>query len=340
LALEGIINMLKPPGMTSHDLVAFLRRTLGERKIGHCGTLDPQAAGVLPVCLGQATKLASYLAGGEKSYYGELELGYETDTQDVWGEKIAAFPTPALDPAGDMERVRQAARSLEGEILQETPAFSAVKQQGQSLHRLARAGKLAGGSNGPVREVFVRRFQILSCGGARIRFLVDCGSGTYVRMLCRDLARHLGSGGAMSFLLRLSVGPCLLADSVTLEELRRWQEEDGTLPAGVLAPKELALWGLPQTLAGEEEAARLRQGQKLWLAAPETFAARPDFSARPAFSAAGSEPCPARPDCPVAEADKACVLDRQGRLVALGAWQVGYGEKKGRILFRPDKTFN
>jgi tRNA U55 pseudouridine synthase TruB len=152
-------------------------------------------------------------------------------------------------------------------------------------------------------------------------------------MLCRDLARLLGSGGAMSFLLRLSVGSCRLADSVTLEDIRRWQEEAGTLPAAVLAPKELALAGLPQAVAGDEEALRIRRGQSLWLEAPGFSAAG---SARSAARAGLSA---ARVETVAAEADRVCVLDPQGRLVALGAWQTGYGDKQGRILFKPDKTF-
>ncbi|MEL7623268.1 MAG: tRNA pseudouridine(55) synthase TruB [Clostridiales bacterium] len=310
--MEGIINVLKPPGMTSHDVISFLRRTLGEKKIGHCGTLDPQAAGVLPVCLGQATKLADYLSGGEKSYYGELELGYETDTQDIWGERIRSFSVPALESARDLAGVQRAAGSLEGRILQEVPAFSAVKKQGQSLHRLARKGEVV---SGMAREVFIRSFQILECRGSTIRFIVECGSGTYVRMLCRDLARLLDSGGAMSFLLRLSVGPCFLANSFTLEEIRQHKEDKGSLSAEMLAPKELALFSLPQAIAAEGEAARLRQGQTLWLRASEFPTAE-------------------------AAASKGCVLDQEGRLVALGSWQAGYGDKQGWILFKPDKTFN
>ncbi len=320
--MEGIINVLKPPGMTSHDVVSFLRRTLGQKKIGHCGTLDPQAAGVLPVCLGQATKLADYLSGGEKSYYGELELGYETDTQDIWGERIGAFPVPDLDSAAGLERIQLAAASLEGRILQEVPAFSAVKKQGQSLHRLARKGQTV---SGLAREVLIRSFQILEYRGTKIRFIVECGSGTYVRMLCRDLARLLGSGGAMSFLLRLSVGPCLLANSLTLEEIQQYKEDSETFPEGILAPKELALFSLPQVTVAEGEALRLRQGQTLWLSGEE--------------QSAGSQDKSMDKDADKST-EKGCALDLQGRLVALGSWQAGYGDKEGRVLFKPDKTFN
>ena len=317
--MEGIINVLKPPGMTSHDVVSFLRRTLGEKKIGHCGTLDPQAAGVLPVCLGQATKLASYLSGGKKSYYCEMALGYETDTQDIWGEITQTFPRSSQRAQNDPEAIREAFRSQTGEIWQEAPAYSSVKKDGKSLHRYAREGKPV---TGITRKVRIDSIDLIGFGGDKIRFIVYCGSGTYVRTLCRDIGRKLDTGGAMSFLLRLSVGPCLLEDSVTLEEIQDRASAGEKLPDGILLPKELALSALPCLQAGRGEAIALRQGQVVWLRAE-----------------APQRVNPVQADPQVWTGRMIWVADDDRRLVALGFGEPGQSGREGQFLFKPDKTF-
>ena len=318
--MEGILNILKPPGMTSHDVVAFLRRTLGMKKIGHCGTLDPQAAGVLPVCLGQATKLADYLAGGEKIYYCEMKLGYETDTQDIWGSVTAVYPPVHPDPTRDPAILQQALRSLEGEILQEAPAYSAVKLEGKSLHRYAREGKPV---TGIMRKAFVHSFSLIGAEEGVLRLVVRCGEGTYVRMLCRDLGRILRTGAVMSFLLRLRVGPFFLEDSVTLEEILHQKDADPDFLPAVLSPKELALRQVPFLSAKEDEALRLRQGQSLWLAAPVNWAAE------------GNQPPPRSADTRM----NVWVKDEKQRLAALGTCAPGLGAHESQYLFKPDKTF-
>ena len=303
--MNGFLNLLKPPGMTSHDVVAVMRRTLGEKKIGHCGTLDPQAAGVLPLCLGQATRLADYLSGGEKSYYCEMKLGFETDTQDVWGNTTWINPAGIPGPGRDRAKAEDAARSLEGEILQEVPAYSSVKREGKSLYAYAREGMLHTGLSRPVS---VRSIRIAGLDGDTLRFVVECGAGTYVRMICRDIGRKLGCGGAMSFLLRLSVGPFLLEDSVTLEEIRE-RADSGAMDA-IIAPGELALARLPRMEAGVQEAGRIRCGQSVWL-----------------LSDAKDE-------------GRAWASDGQGRLIALGCSKPGSGSRAGQALFKPDKVFS
>ena len=321
--MEGILNILKPPGMTSHDVVAFLRRTLGIHKIGHCGTLDPQAAGVLPVCLGQATKLADYLAGGEKTYYCEMKLGYETDTQDIWGSVTAVYPPLQPDLTPDPAIIQQALRSLEGEILQEAPAYSAVKRDGKSLHRYAREGKPV---TGIMRKAFVYSLTLVGAGEGVLRFVVRCGGGTYVRMLCRDLGRILQTGAVMSFLLRLRVGPFLLEDSVTLEEILQRKDADPAFLSGVLSPKELALRHLPSLAAKEDEVIRLRQGQSLWLAAPADEAPEGNL--------------PGLQSLPADTGMKIWVKDEMQRLAALGTCTPGLGSHENQYLFKPDKTFH
>ena len=317
--MEGVINILKPPGMTSHDVVALLRRLLGEKRIGHCGTLDPEAAGVLPVCVGQATRLADYLSGGDKSYYCEMALGYETDTQDIWGATIWVCPVDTPDPLGEPEKLAEAARSLEGKVMQEAPAYSSVKREGKSLHQYAREGKPI---TGVMRQVDIRSIRLLDAWPASpaspapwrdrpVRFIVDCGSGTYVRMICRDMGRKLGCGAAMSSLLRLRVGPFHLDQSVSLDEIKR-MKEDGEGFEAVLHPKELALTRMTELHVEDEEALRLRHGQGVWL--PGGEAVKP-------------------------EEGRAWASEAGGRLVALGAYTPGSGDRAGWVFFKPDKTF-
>ena len=335
--LEGIVNILKPPGMTSHDVISFLRRSLGIKKIGHCGTLDPQAAGVLPVCLNQATKLADYLAGGEKSYYCEMRLGFETDTQDVWGAVTKAYPPAEAAFGGSQEETRQVLSSFEGEIQQEVPAYSSVKRDGKSLHQYARRGEPITGIS---RGVLIRSISLVACDEKNIRFIVRCGGGTYVRMLCRDIGRKLGTGGVMSFLLRLEVGPFSIEESSTLEEIAALADAGRQgLPGShamdeVLYPKELALAHMPCLHAQAGDADKLRHGQSLWLADP-TGAWQ---SLRGAVSAQHETQPAGRGESHAAQG-KAWAKDDRGRLVALGSLSPGTGSKSGQVLFKPDKTF-
>lgn len=218
----GILNLLKPAGMTSHDCISFLRRITGIKRIGHTGTLDPMAVGVLPVCIGMATRVIDYMDGGEKSYRCELLLGVETDTQDIWGTVIRDRQAEAA--AVTEERLRAALASLEGEILQTPPAYSAVKVDGRRLYEYARAGETA---QAKPRPAWIRRIALRSYDPDVQRgvFDVDCGRGTYVRSLCSDAGDALGCGAAMSFLLRTASGPFRLESAVTPEEAaEHWRE--------------------------------------------------------------------------------------------------------------------
>jgi len=213
VAPEGLLLVDKPPGMTSHDVVAAIRRTLATRKVGHAGTLDPLATGLLVVGVGRATRLLRFLSGLDKTYEGTGRLGEETDTLDADGRVTATAPVGAS--RGDVERAMAA---LVGEIDQAPPAYSAVKVGGVTLHRAARRGEAV---VAPPRRVRVDEFRLLGFDGRDIRFRVACSSGTYVRVLVADVGRSLGSGGHLKELRRTRVGPFDLGEAVPLEAVGR-----------------------------------------------------------------------------------------------------------------------
>lgn len=202
-----VIAVDKPAGVTSHDVVAWARRALAERSIGHAGTLDPAATGVLVLAVGEATKLVPYLTGCDKSYEAEIALGVETDTLDADGEVVRRADVPALS----IDRVRAAARAFEGERTQRVPRFSAVKVDGERLHRLARAGVEV---VEPERVVQVRALDVVWVGAGKITVRLDVAKGFYVRAFARDFAEALGTVGHLASLRRTRSGSFALADAV------------------------------------------------------------------------------------------------------------------------------
>lgn len=216
--MHGVINLLKPPGMTSHDAVAFVRRALKLKRVGHTGTLDPAAAGVLPVCVGQATRLVEYLQAGRKTYIAEATFGFETDTLDAVGQTIKEGDATCVT----VETIRLALDNFRGEIAQIPPAFSAIKKDGQKLYDLARAGQINESELTP-RRVTIHKvhpthfFEHEKRPRAMIH--IECSSGTYIRSLVRDLGRALGCGATMTFLVRTRSGFFNLNNAVTLEEI-------------------------------------------------------------------------------------------------------------------------
>lgn len=210
---EGFINVLKPPGMSSHDVISFLRMIFGQKKIGHAGTLDPGAAGVLPVALGQTTRLLEYLADTSKEYRVEIFFGAETDTGDDTG-KIIKQDDRFFLPQG--KKVVAAMQQLTGFIQQTPSVFSAIKIKGQRACDLARQNIAV---ELPAREVEISKFSLLAIGSKHIMADVVCSKGTYIRSLCVDLGRLLGLLATMGFLLRKRVGAFSLQDSLTLEEI-------------------------------------------------------------------------------------------------------------------------
>jgi tRNA pseudouridine55 synthase len=211
-APEGLLLVDKPAGITSHDVVDRVRRELGTRKVGHAGTLDPLATGLLVVGVGRATRLLRYLSGLDKEYEGTGRLGEETDTLDAEGEVVRTAPVSAT--RADVERAMSA---LTGELEQRPPAYSAVKVGGVTLHRAARRGETV---EAPPRIVRVESFDLESFDGRDFGFRVRCSSGTYVRVLVADVGAALGDGAHLIALRRTRVGPFSLQESAPLDALR------------------------------------------------------------------------------------------------------------------------
>lgn len=218
---SGVINIYKERGYTSHDVVAKLRGILKEKKIGHTGTLDPDAEGVLPVCLGKATKLCDMLTDRDKVYEAVLLLGRQTDTQDTSGTVLAETPVGA-----NQDEVRAAVLGFVGDYAQIPPMYSALKVNGQKLVDLARAGKEV---ERKARPVTIYGIEILDMALPRVRMRVSCSKGTYIRTLCHDIGETLGCHGCMESLLRVKAGPFALKDSVRLTDVERFRDE-GRLP--------------------------------------------------------------------------------------------------------------
>lgn len=253
---HGWLNLLKPPGMTSHQAVAVVRRVLGLRRVGHTGTLDPAAAGVLAIAVGQATRLADFVGELPKAYRAEVTFGVATDTLDAEGRITQTCEAPV-----SRETVEAALTQFRGEIRQRPPAYSAVHHQGRRSYELARRGEAV------QPEERVVRIDALSLigfeEGPRARAMLDvvCSKGTYIRSLAADLATAVGSCGYLSFLLRTRVGPFVLADSKTLEELQARGAE-------LLEPMEVGVSHLQAQTLDEDEARRIATGQPVATAAP------------------------------------------------------------------------
>lgn len=241
--MHGVLNILKPPGMTSHDVVVQARRILGIKRIGHTGTLDPAAAGVLPLCVGRATRLVEFLQEQDKVYRGEITFGIATDTQDGTGTIIRE----AEDFDIAWEELIKASRRLQGAIEQLPPMTSAVRIKGERLYELARRGKEIARQPRLIHIFswqFAPRQQSLT-KNSRVMFDIHCSKGTYVRTAVHDIGELLGCGAYLSFLLRTRSGTFHLDDAITLEELARHREScllpmDASLdfPALVLPDKE------------------------------------------------------------------------------------------------------
>lgn len=207
--MNGIINCFKPKGMTSHDVVSFLRRTLKTKKVGHTGTLDPEVAGVLPICIGKSTKVAEYLLESDKEYIGELTLGFETDTQDFTGKILNESSKLVKE-----DEIREVFSRYLGDIEQIPPMYSALKYKGRKLYEYAREGIEV--PREP-RHSHISKLDILNIEDNKILFKVACSKGTYIRTLCDDIGKTLGTYGYMSYLLRTSSGNFHINDSYSLD---------------------------------------------------------------------------------------------------------------------------
>lgn len=216
--MRGAINVLKPPGMTSHDVIKFLRNQLQFKKIGHCGTLDPVAAGVLPVFIGRATKAIEFFMEDDKEYVAELIFGVTTDTGDLEGNI-----TNICQPNIDRFRLKEILKEFTGEIIQIPPMYSAVRHKGKKLYELARQGVTV--ERNP-RTVKIDSLDLLDFDEKKALVKVACSKGTYIRTLCEDIGRKLGCGACLSCLVRTRSGFFLIENSVTLEEIKEYVDTD------------------------------------------------------------------------------------------------------------------
>lgn len=263
--MNGIINLKKEAGMTSHDAVFKLRKILGTKKIGHGGTLDPDVVGVLPIAVGKATRMVEFMQDEGKVYEGEITLGYSTTTEDASGEVVSE--TPVLAPL-DEKSVDDAIADLTGTITQVPPMYSAVKVNGRKLYEYARAGQEV---ERPERQVTIYSFERTSPISydeelARFTFRVKCSKGTYIRTLSVDLGEKLGYAAHMSHLTRTSAAGLQLEDSLTLEEVSE-KVEAGELD--FLHPLEIGTGDLVKVNLTPEQAEEVRFGRFIELGCSE-----------------------------------------------------------------------
>ncbi|HIZ06752.1 MAG TPA: tRNA pseudouridine(55) synthase TruB [Candidatus Eubacterium avistercoris] len=264
---NGIVIINKEQGFTSFDVVAKLRGVFGQKKIGHTGTLDPDATGVLPVCLGNATKVCDMLTDSDKEYRAVLLLGIRTDTQDITGQILEEKQVTA----GEKE-VKEAIRSFTGTQLQIPPMYSALKVNGQKLCDLARAGKTV---ERKPREIRVYEAEILRMDLPRVEIRFCCSKGTYIRTLCNDIGERLGCGGCMESLVRTSAAGFGIEEAVKLEVLQRAKEE-GRLEAYVKSTDTVFLH-LPKAVVDRKYDVILNNGNRL----KREFFTESDFRTEP-----------------------------------------------------------
>lgn len=250
----GILLIDKPPGWTSHDVVAKARGICRQRRIGHTGTLDPMATGLLVLCLGYATRLVEYMTRHDKSYEGEIVLGVSTDTDDADGTPIATAPVPPLND----DDLRDLAERFTGTIEQVPPAYSAVKVDGQRAYAVARKGE---GVELSARSVRIHTLELTILARDRLGIRVDCGPGTYVRSLARDIGQVLGCGAHLAALRRTRVGAFHVREALTLDDLQQVAEA-GRL-AEVLRAADEGLSEFPAAILAPSTAHSIRNGVRV-----------------------------------------------------------------------------
>ncbi len=265
---DGLLLVDKPARLTSHDVVDVVRRLLGTRRVGHTGTLDPAATGLLVLCVGRAGRLQSFLTGWEKTYEGTIVFGVATDTYDTEGTPVG---TPHPDAEPSRERLEEACRAFTGEILQVPPPFSAKKINGRKFYELARAGERVPDTP---KLVTVRALEILGLEGAVARFRATCTSGTYIRSLAHDIGRALGTGAHLGSLRRTSIGPFRLEDARTLDALEAAGREERLGKPSWLSLSEIPL-PFPAVALAPAEAAKVRSGHGVPVRVPEGAAGAP-----------------------------------------------------------------
>ena len=263
--MDGLLVVDKPSGPTSHDVVARVRRALGERRIGHTGTLDPMASGVLQLVVGRATRLARFLSATEKSYVALVRLGRETDSYDADGQPVG---DPYVGPMPDASAIERAAAGFRGTFLQQPPTFSAKKIEGVRSHRLARKQRSQAGADGAQPErsrgpqpvsVAVSDLQVLRIDGADVELALTCSAGFYVRALAHELGQRLGTGAHLAALRRTRAGNLRLEDAIGLEAI----VGSAGAAANAIVPMGRMLTTLPAAALSDEGVRRARHGRTL-----------------------------------------------------------------------------
>lgn len=296
---DGVLNVRKEAGWTSHDVVARLRGKLRGMKLGHAGTLDPAATGVLPLLVGRGTRIAEYLLEWDKTYLAGMRLGEATDTQDATGTVLQRAPLTAVTDA----RIREVVAGFEGRIQQVPPMYSAVKVGGIPLYKAARAGKDVARQ---AREVTVFRLEVVSIQLPDVMLRVVCSKGTYIRTLCADIGEKLGVGGHVATLIRERVGPLMVEQALTVDEVES-RLAQGTLAGSMLTLDE-ALAGLPVCIIGEETTRRVVHGMPVPTAAVVSWQGLPTIHSEASGRAIR-------------------IKDSAGRLLAVGTMPAGLDDQ-------------
>lgn len=308
---DGILNVYKEKGFTSHDVVAKLRGILRMKKIGHTGTLDPDAEGVLPVCLGKGTRLCELLTDKDKEYEALLKLGVETDTQDTSGRTLAEKPVCVT-----AAQVEALIGTFVGELEQIPPMYSAIKVNGKKLYELARAGKEV---ERQARRIRIYGIDILEIDLPFARFRAQCSKGTYIRTLCHDIGRAAGCGGCMAELVRTRSGKFSLKDSLTLSEIEALHRE-GRLQAHIL-PVDEFFSELPKLILSENLDKPARNGNALPFAACGAYGLQDGVES-------GREVVPA-----ISDAQRFRIYDSTGRFIGV------YEKEQENPVLKPWKMF-
>lgn len=258
---DGMLNIYKEAGYTSSDVVARLRGILHMRKIGHTGTLDPDAQGVLPVCLGNATRLCDLIADRDKEYRAVMRLGVTTDTQDMGGKVLTRMDDK--DVAGKItgEQILACARSFTGDVMQTPPMYSAVKVNGKRLYQLAREGKTV---ERKPRQIHIYELEVEEISLPLVTMRVCCSKGTYIRTLCKDMGESLGTGAAMQSLLRTRVGNFCLDGAKKLDEIEALMREDPERIREILVPADAFFEAAPKAAVKGSSLKYLINGNTLY----------------------------------------------------------------------------
>jgi tRNA pseudouridine55 synthase len=275
--VEGFLNINKPAGVTSFSVVAAVKRLTGERHVGHAGTLDPVATGVLPVCLGQATRVIEFLVEATKVYRTQIELGVVTDTYDSDGKVLARRDITGVT----REKVEAVLASFRGEIKQVPPMYSAIKHRGQPLYKMARSGIVIAR---PSRTVRIEKLELIAWEPPFVTLEVVCSKGTYIRSLAHDIGEALGCGANMYSLVRIRVGPFSIEEALTMpqiQEIARWGSW-----GRFLHPLDYVLMNYPALTVNKEQQCRLVNGAPI---PAETPVEEPGIDARILYRAYGED---------------------------------------------------